>query len=166
MTRNDREWLGGHVVDHSGERVNDLIVRTYIQTQRQGSDERLQMALWECKCVNCGRIQRKQRRYIYDGSARCTSCYMKQRRIRSDLTGKRSGRLVITALSPRFTANHTFWFADCDCGTVDFEVRRQDFMSGDTQSCGCLRREATGARSRARAGAKRPEQRTRAKAPS
>lgn len=55
-----------------------------------------------------------------------------------DLSGLRFGRLVVTARAPNRGAR-TVWACACDCGgeaIVDTGALR----SGNTQSCGCLRR--------------------------
>lgn len=62
-----------------------------------------------------------------------------------DLTGNRYGRLTVVGLA--YKKGYTsFWLCRCDCGNEKI-VSRNELRSGDTQSCGCLRRETTAARS-------------------
>jgi hypothetical protein len=64
-----------------------------------------------------------------------------------DLTGLRFGRLVVLAYSHerlsgnlRIQSRITYWRCRCDCGNEKV-VSRNDLTSGNTKSCGCLRRE-------------------------
>jgi hypothetical protein len=55
-----------------------------------------------------------------------------------DLTGKRFGRLVVIG---GFTGGKLGkWLCKCDCGNTR-EIYRGSLVSGDSKSCGCLRRE-------------------------
>ena len=58
-----------------------------------------------------------------------------------NIIGKRFGRLVIVSERPARDKNKRC-FCHCDCGNWK-EVRYSDLSSGDTKSCGCLRRETT-----------------------
>ena len=61
-----------------------------------------------------------------------------------DLTGRRFGRL--TVLSERKTGSFVICTCRCDCGAVK-DVRRASLLSGNTTSCGCVRRiDLTGRR--------------------
>jgi len=58
-----------------------------------------------------------------------------------DLTGQRFGRLVVRCIDEERTyPKHIYWLCDCDCGN-EKSVSRDKLMSGNTQSCGCLRSE-------------------------
>jgi hypothetical protein len=65
------------------------------------------------------------------------------------IAGQRFGRLV--ALEPQGRAKNrgVLWFCRCDCANGHL-VRRDSLVNGSIKSCGCLLREATGARSIAR----------------
>jgi len=62
-----------------------------------------------------------------------------------DLTGRRFGRLLVISRAPRHL-NRTMWNCLCDCGT-ERVVWAASFKK-NTRSCGCLRSEITGRRSR------------------
>lgn len=65
-----------------------------------------------------------------------------------DLTGKSFGRLVVLHRMPKSHGNsNTRWLCLCECGT-ERVVAGSSLRSGDTYSCGCLRRETTAARNR------------------
>jgi hypothetical protein len=55
-----------------------------------------------------------------------------------DLTGRRFGRLVVIARSPR--KGHAYWQCFCDCGN-DTTVTSSALRGGRTASCGCWRVE-------------------------
>lgn len=62
-----------------------------------------------------------------------------------DLQGKRFGRLTVTVRDDTRT-DRAYWSCLCDCGKVK-TVAGSSLRSGNTQSCGCLRREVTRERS-------------------
>lgn len=57
-----------------------------------------------------------------------------------DLTGHRFGRLLVIREYGRADGGSVLWLCKCDCG-AEVVVRSGDLRSGDTKSCGCLRRE-------------------------
>ncbi len=59
-----------------------------------------------------------------------------------DISGKRFGRL----LAVRYMGDST-WLFSCDCGTHK-TIRSKDVRNGKINSCGCIRRETTGAKRR------------------
>ena len=61
-------------------------------------------------------------------------------RAKKDLTGHRFGRLVVIREYGRSKDRQIMWLCKCDCGG-EVVVRSRDLCSGNTQSCGCLRRE-------------------------
>jgi hypothetical protein len=79
----------------------------------------------------------------------------------NDLTGKRFGRLVvlhqaesrkIQTFLPEggsYINSKTMWRCRCDCGR-EKDIEAQALRTGNTRSCGCLRREASRARNLAR----------------
>lgn len=56
-----------------------------------------------------------------------------------DITGKRFGRLVVQAFS-EVRKGGSFWVCSCDCGNTKV-VKTSDLCSGNTPSCGCIRRK-------------------------
>ena len=67
----------------------------------------------------------------------------------SDLTGQRFGRLVAVAFVEHGANYAAMWSCRCDCGG-ERVIPRTSLLQGYTKSCGCLRREATASRNRAR----------------
>ena len=64
---------------------------------------------------------------------------------RSDLTGKRSGRLMVIGSAGSTSAGRSLWLCRCDCGNTK-ELPSDKF--GRTLSCGCLAKDVTVARSK------------------
>jgi hypothetical protein len=71
-----------------------------------------------------------------------------------DMTGQRFGRLVVLARAAATPGGSATWLCQCDCGQTKTVVRTC-LLTGDTQSCGCLRSETTAACSADRAGHRR-----------
>lgn len=57
-----------------------------------------------------------------------------------DLTGMRSGRLVVRRYHGRNPGGEHLWECVCDCGSISL-VQRSNITNGHTLSCGCLKRE-------------------------
>lgn len=55
-----------------------------------------------------------------------------------NLTGKRFSRLLVLGIV--LDRKKTTWLVQCDCGSIN-EVTSSGLLVGDTQSCGCLKRE-------------------------
>jgi hypothetical protein len=66
-----------------------------------------------------------------------------------DLTGKRFGRLTVLGIDDLTDNRMTIWRVRCDCG-CEFTALGVNLRRGSTQSCGCLRREATAERNKRR----------------
>ena len=60
--------------------------------------------------------------------------------VRIDLTGRRFGRLVVTAYAGEAKSESARWACTCDCGARAV-VDGYRLRSGQTKSCGCIRRE-------------------------
>lgn len=69
-----------------------------------------------------------------------------------DIVGQRFGFLTVlnlTGIRPHNTRRLRTWLCRCDCGT-ELLVDGARLRSGNTKSCGCLRRESARTRSRYR----------------
>lgn len=69
---------------------------------------------------------------------------------RTSLTGQTFGRLIVIEAGPPEPATSRIFYtsiARCDCGSIVC-VRNGNLTSGQTKSCGCLRKEATAQRQR------------------
>ncbi|MCI2033844.1 MAG: AP2 domain-containing protein [Lactobacillus sp.] len=69
------------------------------------------------------------------------SSTVKQRKPQAnDLTGLRCGRLVVQERAGIAKNGNALWRCQCDCGNVCV-VNAYSLRTGNTRSCGCLRRE-------------------------
>lgn len=77
-----------------------------------------------------------------------------------DLAGYRFGRLSVLARAGHDRHGKLLWRCRCSCG-VEVIVQRQGLRSGDSKSCGCLKRELDSRRRQVRQRvADRPEYRS------
>lgn len=57
-----------------------------------------------------------------------------------DLTGERFGRLTVLGVHSIAPRSVTIWLCKCECG-AEVTVRATNLRAGNTNSCGCLRKE-------------------------
>ena len=57
-----------------------------------------------------------------------------------NLSGQRFGRLIALSNTGKKCGAHLIWLCKCDCGKL-VEVLGDNLRSGNTKSCGCLRKE-------------------------
>lgn len=119
--------------DLTGKRYGKLVV-TGLSGRRSGQ------LLWRCKC-DCGRYKDIVAYSLTHGRSRscgrCTNTIGERAFV--DRTGQRYGRLV--AIRRIGTKHHeALWLCRCDCGSY-VEVVGGNLENGNTESCGCLRKE-------------------------
>lgn len=67
-------------------------------------------------------------------------------KIKTNLVGKRFGRLLVTRPVTKKEHGKEFrWECKCDCGKLVL-IRRTSLVDGITKSCGCLKKERFGAK--------------------
>jgi hypothetical protein len=102
--------------------------------------------LCNCECGNNKIISGKSLR---TGNTKSCGCLQKEivSKINSkDLTGQQFGRL--TALKVLYSEKgQRMWLCKCECGN-ELVVRANSLLSGNTQSCGCLRSDRNKERSK------------------
>ena len=94
--------------------------------------------IWLCKC-DCGNE-------CYAVSVQLTSGYKKSCGCLSypplkDFVGKKFGQLTVVAYEKKEKGHH-FWRCSCSCGN-ETVVSQSQLQIGKTQSCGCIKLEAT-----------------------
>jgi len=57
-----------------------------------------------------------------------------------DLTGKKFGRLKAVEFDREKTKRKAYWICECECGNIK-TVRSDMLQSGNTKSCGCIKKE-------------------------
>lgn len=115
--------------DLTGSIFGKLTVKEYCGQSLSGT-------MWRCVC-SCGNETIVSRSNLESGNIRSCGCGRGSRF--EDLTGKRFGRLVVLEPAPSKNGKRR-WKCLCDCGNT-IEVSTGALKSGNTQSCGCFKRE-------------------------
>lgn len=139
-------------IDLTGQRFGRLTVIEYDHAEHDG-------AHWLCKC-DCGNEKVVAGYLLRNGGAKSCGCLKSdasreklekaravlKARPKKDLTGQRFGRLVVLGLADvPDRKGFIFWRVKCDCGTEKI-LMQNNFIYGQTKSCGCLSRELRAAR--------------------
>ena len=101
--------------------------------------------LWLCRC-DCGKELKVSVNALVGGHYTSCGCGKRERmQLRAvDITGQRFGRLTaIEALEERSATESVVWRCSCDCGQ-EIKLPYASLASGNTRSCGCLRKELPG----------------------
>lgn len=98
--------------------------------------------VWKCQCV-CGKIIEVGSQNLRINPNISCGCKNIQRPLARDeiKVGEVYSRLTITE-GEHIIGNYRCVVASCSCGVVDFITRVDSIIGGNTQSCGCLQREA------------------------
>ncbi|GGF87095.1 hypothetical protein [Paenibacillus aceti] len=124
------------LIDLTDERYGRLIVLK--EAERKGYTRR-----WLCKC-DCGEERIISQAQLRSGKTTSCGCYNRERSSQAnivDLVGERFGRLVVLEDTHERFQNKVVWLCQCDCGSDPIKVPSTYLTTGDTTSCGCLRRE-------------------------
>ena len=139
-------------IDLTGQRFGRLTVIRYDHAEHDG-------AHWFCKC-DCGTEKAIAGYLLRNGATKSCGCLKsdasranlekargaRKARPRKDLTGQRFGRLVVLGLADvPDRKGFIFWRVKCDCGTEKI-LMQNNFIYGQTKSCGCLSNELRAAR--------------------
>lgn len=132
------------MIDLTGQRFGMLVaIKPTDKRSEKGTS-----VFWLCKC-DCGNEKEISAQSLRKG--RTTSCGCQMGVCRSsgvrksppqkNISGRRFGRLVaIKPTGKRNSSGETIWLCACDCGK-NTETSVTNLIHGDTQSCGCLKRE-------------------------
>ena len=90
-----------------------------------------------CRCV-CGKQRSVRSALLLNGDSKSCGCLTRPNFV--DLTGRRFHRLVVQGRDfPNAPDGRVRWRCLCDCGTA-ITVTAKSLSSGNTRSCGCLRK--------------------------
>ena len=115
---------------------------TVVATATSTSDRRK----WECIC-DCGRVAIVAGTHLRSGATQSCGCLQKDRvhaKRFIDITGRHFGRLVVLSLASKRECGEYRWSCRCECGRITV-ADGAGLKSGNTKSCGCLRRDMTSA---------------------
>jgi len=118
-------------IDLTGRRYGKLLV---IKIDTESLSKKTH---WLCTC-DCGNSTSVNIASLQNGDVKsCGKCRGE------DLTGKVFGRLQVVGKSTLvYSDKHTRWVCKCECGNIT-NVVSSSLYSGNTQSCGCLRKDVT-----------------------
>ena len=104
------------------------------------TDKRLcGQVVWRCHC-DCGNVCEVITNSLTAGKTKSCGCLQKEKTSK-DLTGQRFGRLtVIEKTDKRSSGRNVVWKCRCDCGN-ECEMASGSLRSGNSKSCGCLRKK-------------------------
>lgn len=111
----------------TGRRFGRLVALSYVRRHNGHT-------LWRCAC-DCGARHVTRASALVGGRARSCGCLIAPR----SLVGQRFGRLTVLAEAGR-EGERVLWRCRCSCGT-ETTASGNNLKSGNTRSCGCLRRE-------------------------
>ena len=120
--------------DLTGQRFGRLKVLQREETGKPGN-------WWKCRC-DCGNIKIVQEQNLLQGKVKSCGCLRRENHVNriEDLTGQRFGKLTVLRLAPEYKGGPALWECRCDCGNLK-TVRASKLKSGETKSCGCLKKE-------------------------
>lgn len=117
-----------------GERFGKLTVIRYLRTDVRPYGY---VAIWECEC-DCGNIVEVPTNSLRTGNTKSCGCLISE-----NLIGMKFGRLtVIDREPPKGKKDRGLWVCKCSCGNIT-RVTTHVLKSGNTTSCGCMRKEKT-----------------------
>ena len=117
--------------DLTGQRFGMLVAI------RPTEERRNSHVIWECRC-DCGKTIQTMSSSLVDGKTRSCGCTR-----RRDITGQRFGKLIAIRPTEKRYGRNVIWECKCDCGNLA-DVVVGNLLSGNTQSCGCLRSRKNG----------------------
>lgn len=123
--------------------INKTIHYQQIISYRASRDGVGAVPIWTVKCLNCGEIKEKTTSEIN----RQKSCGCLAGEPYANSIGKKYGRLTVVELVPTRKNQNQRALCLCDCGNTTITAIA-NLRSGHTQSCGCVRKEVTGALAR------------------
>lgn len=130
--------MGRSSIDLTGQQFHYLTVIERVDTTADGH------AQWRCKC-QCGNEILVGSNSLRKGTTKSCGCWnklvatQKAKENYHNLTNKRYGRLIAKEYLGSNGKGDSLWRCECDCGNTNFVTTSHHLVSGNTQSCGCLR---------------------------
>ncbi len=120
--------------DITGKRYGKLTA-LYPTEKRQGTN-----IVWCFRC-DCGNLVERTTCHMPEDAA-CHKCKPRGVSSRKDYSGMVFGRLTALECTGKYKGKELIWRLQCECGNI-VELPVGKFISGNTKSCGCLRRDAS-----------------------
>lgn len=129
----------GRIIDLAGLTFGKL---TVVSLEKELSKIKKQ-AYWKCRC-ECGNYTIVIASELKRGGIQSCGCSHKEAAIKkiNDLTGLKFGRWTVLSLESesKNIKGRAHWLCRCECGKEKI-VSGRNLLSGDSSSCGCLRKE-------------------------
>lgn len=119
--------------DETGKTYGKLTVLARAGTSRDG------LYTWLCQC-ECGGQAIVSGSSLRRGITRSCGCLRRKTKRSKDETGNTYGQLTVLGLAGNNEYGASTWFCVCICGEQTI-VTGSKLRSGNTKSCGCLKRE-------------------------
>lgn len=118
--------------DLTGQKFSELTVLGPTKERKNGA------IVWECQC-SCGNKTYVQTGNLSSGHTKsCGHLNKNKPNLRSQLIGKRFGRLIVMEYLESNHKNQSIWRCKCDCG--NYTIASSALLNlGHKSSCGCLR---------------------------
>lgn len=125
--------MGRKAIDYTNKKFDKFTVLYRIGSCLD-SKGKTHGCLWRCLCV-CGNYFNANSNSLSRNKTRSCGCYDN---IRTDLTNKRFGRLVVQ-YPVKIKGEPLRWHCKCDCGN-EKDIVPNSLKRGLTKSCGCLQK--------------------------
>jgi len=119
-----------HMKDITGQRFGSLIA-----IEPVGKSSKRSM-IWHCQC-DCGNQVDVEQGSIKNGNVKSCGCLISNK---TDLTGKRFGKLTVLYTTENKKTHNTTWHCRCDCGK-DVDLVARYILGSPYPSCGCVGRK-------------------------
>jgi hypothetical protein len=127
---------------HKKENLLDQRFGRWIVVSRAPSNKS-RKTFWNCKC-DCGNEKIVSTSALKSGKSKSCGCLARNLAMDKveDLTGQKFGRWTVIEIQriKKNNESRVFWLCKCDCGNTKV-VAARTLKSGDSQSCGCLKKE-------------------------
>jgi hypothetical protein len=96
--------------------------------------------IWRCKCTCGSEVLIPTVRLNRTMSCGCLQKEITSKRVIKDITNQKFGRLTVIERSHITKKNGSYYKCLCDCGN-ELIIKSSYLISGDTKSCGCLKKD-------------------------
>ena len=134
----------GKLIDITGMKFGRLTVIERAPSEGHGAH-----AKWKCIC-DCGKTTITTGRDLINGHTVSCGCYCRENNSRKkikNLTGQKFGRLFVLRYVGSGKQHQSLFECICDCGNI-IVVKGGNLVSGNSKSCGCLKKEILSANNR------------------
>ena len=130
--------MGRPAIDLTNQRFGRLIVLKRVENAKDGH------ARWLCQC-DCGNTTIVNSNVLKRNHTKSCGCLNKEVASKKakisykDLTNQRFGKLIAKKYLGSSDKQKARWLCQCDCGNNNFITTSHNLLSGNTQSCGCIK---------------------------